>query len=47
MFTEKNKTKIGLIKPAKMLAGLSQDAGIAQIANEVEASTIKMVDEAK
>jgi uncharacterized protein (DUF302 family) len=47
VFTENNKTMIGLIRPAQMLADLSQDLGIAQIAKEVEASTIKMVDEAK
>lgn len=47
VFTDKNKTMIGLIRPAEMLAGLSQDPGIGQVAIEVEASTIKMVDEAK
>jgi uncharacterized protein (DUF302 family) len=47
VFTENNKTMIGLIRPAEMLADLSQDPGIAQIAIEVEASTIKMVNEAK
>lgn len=47
VFTDKNQTMIGLIRPAEMLAGLSQDPGIGQVAIEVEASTIKMVDEAK
>jgi uncharacterized protein (DUF302 family) len=47
VFTEKKQTKIGLIKPAQMLAGLSKDPVITQIANEVEATTIQMVDEAR
>ncbi len=47
VFTQKGKTKIGLIKPVQMLSALSQDAALVQIANEVEAKTIQMVDEAK
>lgn len=47
VFTEKGKTKIGLIKPGQMLAALSQDAALAQVAKEVEEKTIQMVDEAK
>lgn len=47
VFTEKGKTKIGLIKPTEMLSTLSQDATLAQIAMEVEEKTKQMVDEAK
>lgn len=47
VYTEKNKTKIGLIKPAQMLSSLSTDSTLAIIADEVEEATIKMVDEAK
>jgi len=47
VYTEHGQTRIGLIKPAEMLAGLSQDAALLQIANEVEAQTLQMVDEAK
>ncbi len=47
VYTEKGKTKIGLIQPVPMLSALSQDAGLAQIAREVEEKTIQMVDEAK
>ena len=47
VYTEQGQTRIGLIKPAEMLAGLSQDAALLQIANEVEAQTLLMVDEAK
>ncbi len=47
VFTEKNKTKIGLIKPVQMLAALSQDATLLQVAQEVEEKTMLMIDEAK
>ena len=47
VFTEKGTTKIGLIKPAQMLAALSRDAALVQVAKEVEDKTIQMVDEAK
>jgi uncharacterized protein (DUF302 family) len=47
VFTEKGKTKIGLIKPVQMLSALSQDPLLAQVAKEVEEKTIKMIDEAK
>ena len=47
VFTEKGTTKIGMIKPAQMLSSLSQYVALAQVAKEVEAKTIQMVDEAK
>jgi uncharacterized protein (DUF302 family) len=47
VYTEKGKTKIGLIRPIQMLSSLSDDAAMFQIAKEVEGSAIKMVDEAK
>ncbi len=47
VFTDKGKTKIGLIKPVEMLAALSQNAELTQVAQEVENKTIQMVDEAK
>ncbi len=47
VYTEKSKTKIGLIKPAQMLSALSQDEALSQVAKEVEEKTIQMVDEAK
>lgn len=46
VFTEAGKTKIGLIKPVQMLAALSQDAAMLEVAREVEQKTIQMVDEA-
>lgn len=47
VYTEGNKTKIGMIKPAQILASLSQDPALAQVAKEVEATTIKIINEAK
>ncbi len=47
VFTEMGKTKIGLIKPEKMLSALSQDPGLAQIAKEVEEKSILIVNDAK
>jgi uncharacterized protein (DUF302 family) len=47
VFTEKGKTKIGLVKPVPMLASLSSDATLAKVAEEVEQKTIQMVDDAK
>lgn len=47
VYTEQGKTKIGMIKPVPMLAALSQDASLVQVAKEVEASLRKMMDEAR
>lgn len=47
VYTEAGKTKMGLIKPVPMLATLSDNATLLDIAQEVEKSMIKMVDEAK
>lgn len=47
VFTDHGKTMLGLIKPVGMLSALSQDAELIGIAEEVEAKTIQMVDEAK
>jgi uncharacterized protein (DUF302 family) len=46
VFTDNGQTKIGLIKPAEMLGTLTEDATLADVAKEVEAKTIQMVDEA-
>lgn len=47
VFTEAGKTKIGLIKPVQMLAALSNDKALIDVAREVEEKTIQMVEEAK
>ncbi len=47
VFTEKGRTKIGLIAPVQMLTALSDDAALVQVAKEVEEKTMLMVDDAK
>ena len=47
VYTEKGKTKIGMIKPVPMLASLSKDAALAGIAEEVERKTKAMIEEAR
>lgn len=47
VFTDGGKTRIGLIKPVPMLAALSEDPVLKQVAREVEDKIILMVDEAK
>lgn len=44
VFTERGKTKPGLIKPAQMLAALSSDEALYKIVQEVESKTIQMID---
>ena len=47
VFTENNKTKIGLIKPEEMLSALSKDESLVETAKQVEEKTKQMVDQAK
>ena len=47
VYTEQGKTKIGMIKPVPMLAALSQDVSLVNVAKKVEEMTIKMIDESK
>lgn len=46
VFTENGKTMISFIKPVQMLSALSQDAGLAAVAREVEAKMIRMAEDA-
>lgn len=47
VYTEKGKTKIGMIKPGEMLALLSKDPALTKVAREVEEQTTVMINEAK
>ena len=47
VFTDNGTIKIGLIRPAKMLSALSQQAPLVQVSEDVEAKTVQMVDDAK
>jgi uncharacterized protein (DUF302 family) len=47
VYTQDGKTFVGLIRPEGMIAGLSSDAALADVAREVEETMIRMVDEAR
>ena len=47
VYTEGGKTRIGMIKPAQMLADLSDDPDLQGVADEVESKTVRMIDEAR
>jgi len=47
VYTDEGATKLGLIKPEEMLKPLSDNAEIASIATEVQATMLKMLDEAR
>jgi uncharacterized protein (DUF302 family) len=47
VYTQAGKTKIGMIKPTDMLAMLSKDPALSQVAQEVDDKTTQMIDEAK
>lgn len=47
VYTENGKTKIGMIKPGNMLAMLSDSSELMAVAQEVEASTMAIIDQAK
>jgi uncharacterized protein (DUF302 family) len=46
VYSEKGKTKIGMIRPTAMLKTLSDSPKLAQIAKEVETAIIAMIEEA-
>lgn len=47
VYTEQGKTQIGFIRPAPMLASLSQDESLTAVAEEVEAKIVAMVNAAR
>jgi uncharacterized protein (DUF302 family) len=47
VYTEKGRTRLGLIKPAQMLTALSQDPALLEVAREVEEKTMQMIDAAR
>jgi uncharacterized protein (DUF302 family) len=47
VWSEKGKTKIGMIRPTALLKALSDSPKLAQIAKEVEDTIIAMIEEAK
>ena len=47
VYTESGRTRIGMIRPAQMLASLSEAPELSAVAQEVEAKTIQMIEEAR
>lgn len=47
VYTQDGQTRIGMIKPTDMLAMLSKDPALSQVAREVDDKTTQMIDEAK
>lgn len=47
VYTEQGKTSIGMIRPMPMLKALSQDTALVEVAQQVEAKTRQMIDEAR
>ena len=47
VFSENGQVKIGMIKPQAMLAPLSNEAALSEIAADVEQQIIKMIEQAK
>lgn len=47
VYTDRGKTKIGMIKPTALLASLSRSESLNKIAEEVEEKIIQMIDEAR
>jgi uncharacterized protein (DUF302 family) len=47
VFTENGATRIGLIRPAPMLAALCQDTGLLLLAREADEKMIQIVDETR
>ena len=47
VYTDKGKTKIGMIKPTALLASLSQSESLKKVAEEVEEIIIQMIDDAR
>jgi len=45
VYSEKGTTKIGFLKPAQMLSALSQDEKLQKVAEEVEETITKIVEE--
>ena len=47
VYTEQGRTMIGMISPSAILASLSTNPVLSQVAEEVETLTRQMIDEAK
>lgn len=46
VYSEEGKTKIGMLRPKALLEAMSKSESLMNVAEEVEAITIQMIDEA-
>lgn len=44
--SQEGRTRIGMVRPAVMLSALSSDPGLAEVARQVEATTIAIIEAA-
>jgi uncharacterized protein (DUF302 family) len=47
VYEDGGQTRIGMVRPTALLASLSESPGLREVAEEVEAATIRMIEEAK
>lgn len=47
VYQQDGRTRIGMVRPTALLAGLSSAPGLADVAREVEQATIRMIDQAR
>jgi uncharacterized protein (DUF302 family) len=47
VYQEGGRTRIGMLRPTALLAGLSDAPGLTDVAREVEQATIRMIDQAR
>jgi len=47
VYEEGGQTRIGMVRPTALLAGLSESPSLREVAEEVEQATIRMIDDAK
>jgi uncharacterized protein (DUF302 family) len=47
VYEQGGQTRIGMVRPTALLAGLSDAPGLADVAREVEQATIRMIDQAR
>jgi len=47
VYEEGGQTRIGMVRPTALLAGLSESPSLREVAEEVEQATIRMIEDAK
>jgi len=47
VYEEGGQTRIGMVRPTALLAGLSESPSLREVAEDVEQATIRMIDDAK